>query len=214
MKKNKRKFLIVIDGPSGSGKSTLANLVGKKFSMSVLFSGLLYRYAAKKILEKNPTKKYEFLKKIFKELNYKKLRRLNLHSTKISSYTSEIAKDIKIRNIITNQFQKSFVEKYKRVVIEGRDGAKIFPKADLKFYIVCKPLKIAAKRRWIQNKKKGDKTPFSKVYLDLKKRDFTDKNRRYSKLERHPDSVYINTAKLKIKQVLVKMKKKIENKIK
>ena len=56
--------------------------------------------------------------------------------------------------------------------------------------------------------KKGDKTPFSKVYLDLKKRDFTDKNRRHSKLERHPDSVYINTAKLKIKEVLVKMKKK------
>ena len=73
MKKNKKKFLIVIDGPSGSGKSTVANLIGKKFSMSVLFSGLLYRYAAKKILEKNPQKKYEFLKKIFKKLNYKKL---------------------------------------------------------------------------------------------------------------------------------------------
>ena len=68
MKKNKKKFLIVIDGPSGSGKSTLANLVGKKFSMSVLFSGLLYRYAAKKILEKNPTKKYVFFKKNFQRI--------------------------------------------------------------------------------------------------------------------------------------------------
>ena len=35
-----------------------------------------------------------FLKK-FSKMNYKKLRRLNLHSTKISSYTSEIAKDKK-----------------------------------------------------------------------------------------------------------------------
>ena len=214
MKKIKKKFLIVIDGPSGSGKSTVASRIGKKFSMSVLFSGLLYRYAAKKILDKKPRSKYYFIKKIFKKVNYKRLRKLNLHSAKISSYTSEIAKDKRVRDIITNQFQKSYVKKYKRVVIEGRDGAKIFPKADLKFYIVCKPLKIAAKRRWIQNKKKGDKTPFSKVYFDLKKRDFADKNRKYSKLERHPDSVYINTAKLNINEVLLKMRKKIERTIK
>ena len=143
LKKIKKKFLIVIDGPSGSGKSTLASRIGKKFSMSVLFSGLLYRYATKKILDEKPQRKYYFVKKIFKKLNYKRLRKLNLHSAKISSYTSEIAKNKRIRDIITNQFQKSYVKKYKRVVIEGRDGAKIFPKADLKFYIVCKPLKIA-----------------------------------------------------------------------
>ena len=76
-----------------------------------------------------------------------------------------------------------------------------------------KPLKIAAKRRWLQNKKKGDKTPFKKVYLDLKKRDFMDKNRKHSKLERQPDSVYINTAKLNINEVLFKMKKKVEGSI-
>ena len=203
----------MIDGPSGTGKSTLANLIGKKYSMSVLFSGLLYRYAAKKILEKEPKNTYFFLKKLFYKLNYNKLRKLNLHSTKISNFASKIAKNKKIRNIITAQFQKNFVKKKKRVVIEGRDGAKIFPKADIKFFIVCKPLKIAAKRRWLQNKKKGDKTPFKKVYLDLKKRDFMDKNRKHSKLERQPDSVYINTAKLNINEVLFKMKKKVEGSI-
>ena len=213
MKRNNKKFLIVIDGPSGTGKSTLANLIGKKYSMSVLFPGLLYRYAAKKILENEPKNKYFFLKKLFYKLNYNKLRNLNLHSTKISNFASKIAKNKKIRNIITAQFQKNFVKKKKRVVIEGRDGAKIFPKADIKFFIVCKPLKIAAKRRWLQNKKKGDKTPFKKVYLDLKKRDFMDKNRKHSKLERQPDSVYINTAKLNINEVLFKMKKKVEGSI-
>ena len=104
MKQNKKKFLIVIDGPSGSGKSTLANLVGKKFRCPFCFP-VCFIDMRLEILEKNPKKIY-VSKENFQKLNYKKLRRLNLHSTKISSYTSEIAKDKKIRNIVTNQFQK------------------------------------------------------------------------------------------------------------
>ena len=42
---------------------------------------------------------------------------------------------------------------------------------------------------------------------------FMDKNRKHSKLERQPDSVYINTAKLNINEVLFKMKKKVEGSI-
>ena len=51
---------------------------------------------------------------------------------------------------------------------------------------------------------------------DLKKRDFMDRNRKHSPLERDQESVYINTAKLNIKDVLTKMSliidRKIENK--
>ena len=41
-----------------------------------------------------------------------------------------------------------------------------------------------------------------------------DKNRKYSKLERHPDSVYINTAKLNKNRVLKFMEKIVEKKLK
>ena len=40
-----------------------------------------------------------------------------------------------------------------------------------------------------------------------------DKNRKYSKLERHRESVYINTAKLNIKSVIDKMSKTIDKKL-
>ena len=99
------------------------------------------------------------------------------------------------------------------MIVEGRDGAKIFPTANIKFFVVCKPLEIAAKRRWLQIKKK-QKISFKAVYVDLKKRDFMDKNRKYSKLERHPDSVYINTAKLNKNRVLKFMEKIVEKKLK
>ena len=211
LKKNKR-VLIVIDGSSGSGKSTAAKLFAKKFSFSVLYSGLIYRYAAKKIQEDRPQNKINYLSSLIKKINYNKIKKLNLHTQEISSYSAVIAKEKKIRKIITNNFQKKFVKKFRKVIIEGRDGAKIFPNANVKFFVVCRPLKIAAKRRWLQIKKK-QKISFEEVYIDLKKRDFMDKNRKHSKLERHPDSVYINTANLDKLGVLKFMQKIVEKKL-
>ena len=211
LKKNKR-VLIVIDGSSGSGKSTAAKLFAKKFSFSVLYSGLIYRYAAKKIFEDRPQNKINYLSSLIKKINYNKIKKLNLHTQEISSYSAVIAKEKKIRKIITNNFQKKFVKKFRKVIIEGRDGAKIFPNANVKFFVVCRPLKIAAKRRWLQIKKK-QKISFEEVYIDLKKRDFMDKNRKHSKLERHPDSVYINTANLDKLGVLKFMQKIVEKKL-
>ena len=211
LKKNKR-VLIVIDGSSGSGKSTAAKLFAKKFSFSVLYSGLIYRYAAKKILEDRPQNKINYLSSLIKKINYNKIKKLNLHTQEISSYSAVIAKEKKIRKIITNNFQKKFVKKFRKVIIEGRDGAKILPNANVKFFVVCRPLKIAAKRRWLQIKKK-QKISFEEVYIDLKKRDFMDKNRKHSKLERHPDSVYINTANLDKLGVLKFMQKIVEKKL-
>ena len=211
MKKIKN-FIVNIDGSSASGKSTVAKLIARNKKWSVLYSGLLFRYAAKLILEKNPKNKIIFLKKLFLKINYSKIQTLNLHTPEISSLSALIAKDLKIRFIIKS-FQKKYVKQKKRIVLEGRDMSKIFPHADVKFFVVCSPLKIAAKRRWLQLKKKKKSISLNQVFNDLKKRDFMDRNRKHSPLERHADSVYINTAKLNIKAVLDKMSKIIESKI-
>tara|TARA_X000001036_G_scaffold147674_1_gene140509 strand:- start:31 stop:693 length:663 start_codon:yes stop_codon:yes gene_type:complete len=210
--KHIKKFIVNIDGSSGSGKSTAARLLGKKYNWSVLYSGLLFRYAAKKIIEKKPNNKIKFLEKLFKKLKYNKITNLNLHTPEISKYSAEIAKVLKIRLII-KLFQKKYVERKKRVVLEGRDMSKIFPKAEVKFFVECTPLIVAAKRRWLQLKIKNKKISLNEVAKDLKKRDFIDKNRKHSKLERHAESVYINTAKLNIKSVLDKMSKHVDKKL-
>ena len=88
--------------------------------------------------------------------------------------------------------------------------SKIFPSAEVKFFIECTPLMVAAKRRWLQLKIKNKRITLNEVAKDLKKRDFIDKNRKHSKLERHAESVYINTAKLNIKAVLDKMSNNID----
>ena len=204
-----KKFIVNIDGTSGSGKSTAARLLGEKYGWSVLYSGLLFRYAAKKIIENKPANKFLFLKRLFEKLNYSKIKNFNLHTPEISKQSAEIAKVLKIRSIIKS-FQKKYVLRKKKVILEGRDMSKIFPSAEVKFFIECTPLMVAAKRRWLQLKIKNKRITLNEVAKDLKKRDFIDKNRKHSKLERHAESVYINTAKLNIKAVLDKMSNNID----
>jgi len=211
--KHIKRFIVNIDGSASSGKSTAAKLLAKKYNWSVFNSGLLFRYAAKKIIEKKPNNKIKFLEKLFKKLEYNKIKNLNLHTPEISKYTTEIAKILKIRSIIKS-FQKKYVERKQKVVLEGRDMSKIFPNSEVKFFIVCIPLMVAAKRRWLQLRIKNKKISLNEVAKDLKKRDFTDKNRKHSKLERHAESVYINTAKLNIKSVLDKMSKHVDEALK
>ena len=92
MKYKNRNILITCDGGAATGKSTGAKLIAKKYKLAFLSSGLLYRYASYLILKNKPKRQINFLKKKFKNLNYKKLSKINLHSPKISEHSATIAK--------------------------------------------------------------------------------------------------------------------------
>ena len=166
--KYKNKFIqISCDGGAATGKTTGAKLLAKKYGLSFLSSGLLYRYSSYLILKYRPKNKILFLKKKFKNLNYKKLNKIKLHTPKISSHSAEIAKILKIRNIL-KKYQIKFVKENKGCVLEGRDsGTKIMKKADIKFFFKCN-LEIAAKRRFIELRNKGIKINFKTVKKALK----------------------------------------------
>ena len=99
--KNKIKTIqISCDGGAATGKSTGAKMISKKYKLKFLSSGLLYRYAGYLILKHNPKNKLRFLKLKFKNLNYKKIQKINLHTPEISEYSSIIAKVGKIRAVL------------------------------------------------------------------------------------------------------------------
>ena len=133
--KYKNKILqITCDGGAATGKSTGAKMIAKKYKLAFLSSGLLYRYASYLLLRSNPQNKVNFLKKKFRNLNYKKLFKINLHTPKISEYSAEIAKKVEIREILKS-YQISFIKKNKSCVLEGRDAStKILPGSDVKFF--------------------------------------------------------------------------------
>jgi len=212
LKKN-NKFIVAADGSAASGKTTGSKIISRKYGLKFLSSGLLYRYAAQQLLKYKPKNEIKFLKLKFKNLNYNKINKINLHSSRISEYTSIIAKQKKIRNIL-KKFQQDFASKHKRVCIEGRDiGTVILPKADLKFFFICN-LKIAAKRRFKELKKKNKFLKFKNVKKELQNRNLRDVSRKNSPLLKSPDAVIVDTGKTRnITMMINKMSKYMDRKI-
>ena len=213
--KSKRyyKLIVAADGSAASGKTTGARLISKKYGLQFLSSGLLYRYASYLLLKHKPKNTIFFLKKSFKNLNLKKLNNKFLHSPEISAYTSIIAKEKNIRNIL-KIFQIKFAKKFDKVCIEGRDiGTVILPKADIKFFFKCS-LNIAAKRRFKELKKTNRHITLSEVKKAMRIRDNLDKKRKNSPLIQAENAVIVPTDKLNISGMVNKMSKIIEQKIK
>ena len=208
--KYKSKYLqISCDGGAATGKSTGAKMISKKYNLKFLSSGLLYRYASYLILKKKPKNRINFLKNKFKNLNYKKLYKLNLHSQKISESSAKIAKINKIRNIL-KKYQLDFAKKYKNCCVEGRDiSTKILPNSDVKFFFICN-LDIASKRRYKELKKDNPYLKLKDVKKALRIRNMSDIKRKNSPLLKHRDSVVIDTGKLSKQAMLKKMSKHLE----
>lgn len=213
MKYKDKSIQISCDGGAATGKTTGAKLLAKKYGLSFLSSGLLYRYASYLILKYRPKNKKLLLKKKFKNLNYKKLSKINLHTPKISSHSAEIAKILTIRNIL-KKYQIGFIKKNKGCVLEGRDsGTKIMRKADIKFFFKCN-LETATKRRFIELRKKGIKINFENLKKALKSRNISDKKRKHSPLKKAKNAVLVDTSKLNKQAMLNKMIKHVERVLK
>ncbi len=208
-----KKIQISCDGGAATGKSTGAKMIAKKYKLSFLSSGLLYRYASYLLIKYKPVNEISFLKKKFNKLNYKKLNKINLHTIEISKHSAIIAKKYKIRKILKN-FQTAFAKKNKNCCIEGRDiSTKILPRSDVKFFFKCN-LNIAAFRRYNELKKSNFEIKIKDVKKALRIRNNHDINRKSSPLLKHRDAIEIDTGKLNKKAMVKKMSKHVDKMIK
>ena len=204
MKSKFKSLQVSCDGGAATGKSTGAKIISKKYNLRFLSSGLLYRYASFLIIKYEPKNQISFLKKKFSKLDYKKLKKIDLHKPQISEHSAIIAKNRNIRKILKN-FQIKFSKKNKNCCIEGRDIAtKILPKSDIKFFFKCN-LDIASKRRYKDLKSKNSNISLKEVKKALRIRNISDISRKNSPLLKHPDSVSIDTGKLDKQAMLAKM---------
>lgn len=227
----KNTFVITIDGPSSSGKSTIAKLVAAHYKYTYIDSGSIYRaitfLANENMLLNSKEINVNFLINLlennsisfFNNSKNQNIITLNdvdiedeIRTSIISNHVSRIAQIDRIRNYVF-EIQKK-ISKDKSIVMDGRDiGSVVFPDADVKFYIDAS-LKVRAKRRWndlIVNEKN---ISLNDVTNDLFNRDKIDVNRKISPLVVPPDSIKINTDNFTIDQVVHKMIKLIDKKIK
>ena len=177
-----------------------------------MHSGLLFRYASYSIIKHKPKKIIPFLRKKFKNLNYKKVPHLNLHTQKIGNHVAALAKQKKVREIM-RIFQKKIIRQYHQICCEGRDQASAIlrknPRYDIAFYFKCN-LNAASLRRWFDLKKK---VPLIEVKKSLRTRTLLDKKRRHNPLKKMPDAVLIRTDILNKKTMVAKMSKEIDKKL-
>ena len=203
---------VACDGESSSGKSTAAKLISKKYKLFCMNSGLLFRYASRLIIKHKPKKIIPFLRKKFRNLNYKHITHLNLHSQEISNHVVFLAKQKKVRQII-RIFQKKIIRQHRQICCEGRDQASTIlrknPRYDVAFYFRCN-LNTASLRRWRDLKKK---IALKEVKKSLRIRNLLDKKRRHNPLKKVADAVLIRTDILNKKAMVAKMSKKIDRKL-
>ena len=203
---------VACDGESSSGKSTASKLISKKYKLFCMNSGLLFRYASRLIIKRKPKKIIPFLRKKFRNLNYKHITHLNLHSQEISNHVVFLAKQKKVRQII-RIFQKKIIKQHRQICCEGRDQASTIlrksPRYDVAFYFKCN-LNTASLRRWRDLKKK---IPLKEVKKSLRIRTLLDKKRRHNPLKKVADAVLIRTDILNKKAMVAKMSKEIDRKL-
>ena len=216
MKVRKNIITVAIDSPAASGAGTQAKYISKEYNLLYLDTGKIYRLIGKIRLQYKKKFNKKIIQNKISKLNLKKLNDKSLLSDEVATSASIIAKDRKIRDIVKN-FQLNCAynppNKYAGSVLDGRDiTSVIMKKATIKFYITAN-LKVRARRRYLEFRKLKKKITYHEVLKSLRKRDYFDKNRKYSPLKKTKDSILINTSKLSKKACFIKIKRIIDNKL-
>jgi|TARA_B100002051_G_C16523854_1_gene529139 cytidylate kinase len=216
LKRRKNIITVAIDSPAAAGAGTQAKLISKHYNLFYLDTGKIYRYIGNLKLKFGTKFSYNLVEHRINTLNLKKLKNKSLLSNEVALSASKIAKRKKIRSIV-HKFQQKCAynppKKYKGSVLDGRDIITVQVKdAMFKFFITAN-IQTRAKRRFDEYKELNKKITYSEVLKSLRKRDKSDKERKYGPLKKTKDSILINTTKLSKKACFKKIKSIMDKKI-
>ena len=213
-----KKLNIAIDGHSSCGKSTIAKFISKFFHLTYVDTGAMYRaitlYCIQNNYIINDIVDVDKLRNMIKDIevnfeyNAKKgvsvtyLNGINvedeIRTIEVSDNVSFVAKIPFVRKKLV-ALQKKIGQKM-NVVMDGRDiGTKVFPNAEIKFFITADET-IRAKRRWNQLKELNPEISLIQILENLKLRDKNDSNRSINPLRIAKDSIIVDNTEMSIEQ--------------
>ena len=220
------KFVIAVDGPAGSGKSTVAKRVAKKLKIVYVDTGAMYRSIAYYAMTKAVDLENESaISTLLKEIDLKIEpqdggQRIFLNAIDITDKirtqaigqgASKVAIYKAVRDAM-GQMQKEMADKFS-LIMDGRDiGTYVLPTAEVKIYLDAKPEQRAL-RRMEELKEKGETFEFEKIKQEIILRDKTDMNREYRPLKQAEDAIYVDTSGMDIQEVVEKILKIVEEKL-
>ncbi len=197
-------FSVAIDGPAGAGKGTIAAFISERFQLKHLDTGLLYREAARLVIE-NGVNVLDVvrLEEVAHKVDPHHISQELLRNENIASVASQIAVVPSLRRVLTQMmrdFANDISPDYQGVVFDGRDvGTVILPNADVKIFLLADP-EVRAQRR----AKELNFTFTQTVLEEIKTRDARDGNRQTAPMQIAEDAVILDTTFLDIKSVCEK----------
>ncbi len=206
-------MIIAIDGPAGSGKSSTAKAVAARLGIVYLDTGAMYRAITLKGLRKGiPFSDDAALEKIMQET------RITFEGTppdtKIFMDGEDVSQIIRGDEVTKNVsdycargvVRKSLVDQQRliasgrSVVADGRDiGTVVFPKADLKIFMVAS-VEERARRRQKDFASMGVQKSLEELAEDIKIRDHKDSTRANSPLLKAQDALEMDTTGMTLEE--------------
>ena len=214
-----KNLIVAIDGPAGSGKSTIAKLLAKKYDLTYIDTGAMYRMITLYLLENNID--ISDLKKVERVLNTVNLDMqgdkffldnvdvsTKIREKRINDNVSKVASIKIVRSNLVDLQRK--ISNNKDVILDGRDvGTVIFPNAQVKIFLIASP-EERARRRYNEFLEKKTEITYDEVLKSIKERDHIDSTRDESPFVKADDAIELDSTNLTIEDVINFISKEIE----
>jgi cytidylate kinase len=207
-------FNIAIDGPAGAGKSTIAKNVAKELSFIYVDTGAMYRAMAlylhrNGISADDPEKIAAGCGGADISIEYRDGEQVVLlagenvnawlRTEEVSAMASKSSAVPRVRERLL-QLQQELAAT-QNVVMDGRDiGTVVLPDAQVKIYLTAS-VEVRAKRRYLEQKAKGEKVDLKEIEAEIAERDHSDMTREVAPLKLADDAVLVDSSDMTIDEV-------------
>lgn len=215
---------IAIDGPAGAGKSTIARAIAAQNGWLYVDTGAIYRTVGLQVRRMGVDPKDEQAVvallpglEIRMQVESDGVQHMYLNgedvtqairAPEIAMYASGVSAHPAVRTFLLEMQRE--LARTRDVVMDGRDiGTVVLPNADVKIFLTAAP-EVRARRRWLEQQKKGNQQPFEEVLADVIRRDEQDMNRAVAPLRQAEDAVGADTSELDFEQSVALLQEIIE----
>jgi cytidylate kinase len=210
-----QKITIAIDGYSSCGKSTLAKALAHKLGYNYIDTGAMYRavtlYALRhQLIDGQDNIHTDELIAALPGIEITFALNPRTHHSDVMLNGDNVEREIRTMEVTRLVSKVSAIKavrekmvalqrqmgKRKAVVMDGRDiGTHVFPKAELKLFMIADP-DVRARRRQDEFSSKGQYYTLQEVEMSLLKRDMADISREESPLTQADDAVVLDNSDL------------------
>jgi len=214
-----RQITIAIDGPAASGKSTVGARLAHRLGYLYFDTGVMYRAVTWAALDRGVAiDDEEAITRLAEELEIRVLRPTlddgrqytvladgrditwDIRSPEVNQGVSPVSAYLGVRRALTARQRAIGADG--GVVMVGRDiGTVVLPEAEIKVYLDAS-LHERARRRHLEDLRRGKASDMAEVIRDLRRRDRIDSTRAAAPLRPADDAIILDSTNLTADQVV------------